>query len=149
MPVELSSEFLFDLNVEFGEPRERYDIGDVGSGHRSVNPAAGGSFEGPHLRGEVVGPWPDYILTRPDGVNQHEIRAQLQTEDGALVYMEYTAISHRNSLGPIGGDAPGYFRTLIRFETGAEQYDWLNRIVAVGVPSFRERGLTWSVHAIT
>ena len=61
--------------------------------------------------------------------------ANLCVSDGALIYMSYPGIGHRNSLGPLGDLEEGelYFRVTPRFETAAEQYRWLNGLVSVGV----------------
>jgi hypothetical protein len=147
--AELTSELLFEMTVEFGEEMQRFEVGDGGGGVRLIVPAVGDAFKGPHLRGEVVPPWPDYILTRPDGVNEHDMHATLRTDDGALIYMQYRALSHRQSLGPLSDDQPyAYFRTQVRFETGAEQYQWLNRIFAVGVAAPHDGAMGWSVYAV-
>ena len=42
-----------------------------------------------------------------------------------------------------------YFRTTPRFETGAEQYRWLNRILAVGVGWIDKPGtVSYKVYAV-
>jgi hypothetical protein len=149
---ELRSKFLFEVRVRHGEPMIRYDAGDGGRGARSLVPAADGTFEGPYLRGELLPPLPDYLVQRGDGVIEHDIRAVLRTDDGATVYMEYTGMGHRQGLGPLDeADAAEalYFRTIARFETGAAQYQWLNRLLAVGV--FQPAGagaVGWRFYAI-
>jgi len=146
----LRSQLLFTMKVRFdGSPR--LEVGDGGRGSRELAPAAGGTFEGPHLRGEILPPLPDYILHRADGITEHDIRAVLRTDDGALIYMSYPGIGHRNSLGPLGELDEGelYFRVTPRFETAAEQYRWLNGVVAVGVfGGFRDGAIHWSIYGI-
>jgi len=41
-----------------------------------------------------------------------------------------------------------YFRTTPVFETAAEKYAWLNRLVAVGVGRRTRTGVEYSVYAI-
>ncbi len=41
-----------------------------------------------------------------------------------------------------------YFRTTPMFETSAEQYLWLNKIVAVGVGRLTPDGVAYSVYAV-
>ncbi|TAJ21740.1 MAG: DUF3237 domain-containing protein [Dehalococcoidia bacterium] len=147
--ADLATTLLFELTVDFGTQDMRMQVGNGGRGKRTVAPAASGTFEGPHLRGEVVPPWPDYITERGDGVIEHEIRAVLRTHDGALIYMDYEGIGHRQPLGPLRESESFYFRTLIRFETGDARYAWLNRVLAVGVAHpLAGAGLGWRVHAI-
>jgi hypothetical protein len=151
IPAELRGEFLFEMTVQFGEGSTQTTVGEGGRGVRRVAPASGGTFKGSHLSGKLLGPLPDYIVARPDGVTEHDIRAVLQTNDGALIYMEYWGIGHRLSLGPVGNGADGdfYFRVACRFETSAEQYQWLNRVLAVGVfQPQAQRAVGWRVYAI-
>lgn len=146
----LRSDLLFTMAIRFdGTPR--LEVGDGGRGDRQLAPAAGGTFEGPHFRGDVLPPLPDYLVHRADGITEHDIRAVLRTDDGALIYMEYPGIGHRNSLGPLGELDEGelYFRVTPRFETAAEQYRWLNGVVAVGVfGGFRDGAIHWSIYGI-
>ncbi len=130
---ELKSEFLFELSATLNT--DSHQIGDGGHGTRRIIEVTGGSFEGPHLRGEVLPFGADFLAVRSDGVAELDVRIILRTDDGAEIYMTYLGLSHTQSLGPYGEIPEGerYFRTTPRFETGAEQYQWLNRIFAVGV----------------
>lgn len=95
--VDLITTPLLELTVRHGAQDTRLQVGDGGRGKRTLAPAESGAFEGPCLRGVVVPPWPDYIVERPDG----EIRAVLRTDDGALIYMDYVGIGHRQPLRPL------------------------------------------------
>ena len=130
---ELKSEFLFELTATLNT--DRHQIGDGGRGTRWIIQVTGGSFEGPHLRGEVLPFGADFASVGSDGVVALNVRIILRTDDGAEIYVTYPGLSHTQSLGPYGEIPEGerYFRTTPRFETGAEQYQWLNRIFAVGV----------------
>lgn len=102
---------------------------DIGAGPRGTGvtyPVIGGSFDGERLRGKVLPGGDDWTLKRADGVTELDLRITLQTDDGALVHMTFAGIRNDGAPG-----AP-YFRTLPRFETGAEQYAFLNRLLAVG-----------------
>jgi hypothetical protein len=75
----------------------------------------------------------------------------MRTDDGAEIYAFYPGLSHQQSLGPFGDLPAGarYFRTTPRFETSAEKYLWLNRILAVGVGwSDRPGTVSYRVFAI-
>jgi hypothetical protein len=148
--AELSSIELFELTVGFGDDDRSHAVGIGGRGERVIAPAASGTFEGKYLSGEVLPPWPDYILRRADGVSEHDIHAVLKTTDDALIYMQYEGVGHRLGLGPLGGaEGTLYYRTVARFETASESYSWLNRIIAVAVSHpAGPRQLGWTVHAI-
>jgi hypothetical protein len=68
------------------------------------------------------------------------VRLTLRTDDGALIYMYYTGIRFgtpevmaRILAGEIVGPSDYYLRNAPRFDTGDTRYDWLNRILTVGV----------------
>jgi hypothetical protein len=138
MAVEaLRSEFLCSLTGLVAPPRE---IGATPRGTRRFYPAIGGSFEGPRLRGDVLPDAGDWLLMRPDGVLEQDVRITLKTDDGAFIYVRYAGIRHgppevmaRLAQGEMVDPSEYYFRVAPMFETGAERYAWLNNILAVGV----------------
>jgi hypothetical protein len=109
------------------------ELGSVPHGIRSIVPVVGGDFEGPRLRGKILPGGGDWLLLRSDGVLELDLRITLETDDHALIYMTFQGLRH----GP--ADAV-YFRTLPRFETSAEKYSFLNRMLAVGVGETRPDG---------
>jgi hypothetical protein len=120
---KLQSEFLLDLVLEALTPN---NIGSLGV-TRVIVPVSGGAFEGPKLKGTVVGPSGDWILGRPDGSSVLDVRLVLQTDDAQKIYATWRGISYT----PPGGTQ--YARIVPMFETGAAKYAWLNNIVSVGV----------------
>ncbi len=147
---ELQSEFLLTMTVTAAQPH--HSIGDSGRGARAIATITGGSFEGPHLRGEVLPVGGDFYVRRSDGVAELDVRAILKTDDGAEIYTYYPGVAHQHSLGPLGDLPEGetYFRTTLRFETGDERYQWLTRIIAVGVrqPQAEPGTVSYRVYAI-
>jgi hypothetical protein len=119
----LQSEFLLELTLDRGA------VSNVESGgiKHSIVAIAGGTFQGPKLRGTIVGPSGDWIVGRPDGSSVVDIRAVLQTDDQQKIYMTCRGIAY-----PMPGGAL-HARILPLFETGAARYGWLNNVVAVGV----------------
>ena len=87
----LRSEFLCSLT---GLVAPQRDIGTTPRGTRRFFPAIGGSFEGPRLRGEVLPDGGDWLLTRPDGVLEQDVRITLKTDDGAFNYVRYAGMRH-------------------------------------------------------
>jgi hypothetical protein len=130
---EITTELLFDLVVDLAP---RLDIGVGPFGRRTLFGAAGGSFHGPRLRGEVLAGGGDWALFRPDGVMALDVRLTLRTHDGALVHMTY---------GGRWDPARSYFRTTPLFETGAEHYSWLNDVVCVGSGYVVDGGVAYRV----
>jgi hypothetical protein len=127
-------------------------LGAVPHGIRIIVPVTGGDFEGPRLRGKVLPGGGDWLLQRSDGVLELDLRITLETDDHALIHMTFQGLRHGppEIIGALGrgqvvDPASYYFRTLPRFETSAEKYAFLNRIITVGVGEARPDG---AVHRI-
>ncbi len=134
---ELKSEFLCAIRVAVAK---LHDVGETPLGGRHIDLLGAGSFEGPRLRGEVLPGGMDQKTLRADGAMNPNVRLVLRTDDGALIYMHYTGVRHgppevmeRIAAGEQVDPSAYYLRNTPYFETAAEKYDWLNRIVAVGV----------------
>jgi hypothetical protein len=127
-------------------------LGAVPRGIRTFVPITGGDFEGPRLRGRILPGGGDWLLLRSDGVLELDLRITLETHDHALIYMTFQGLRHGPpdaiaalGRGEVVDPARYYFRTVPRFETSAETYAFLNRIVTVGVGETRPDG---AVHRI-
>jgi len=152
---EIRTVHLFDIVVDLNP---RLNIGDGPLGRRILFGAAGGSFEGPRLRGEVLPGGGDWALFRPDGAMTLDVRLTLRTHDNALVHMTYggrwiTPPALRAEMAdPVKRlqiDPNGYyFRTNPLFETGARSYAWLNDIVCVGQGYLIEGGIAYKVSQV-
>jgi Protein of unknown function (DUF3237) len=113
-------------------------VGQTPNGFRRIGIVPGGSFEGERLSGEVVS-GNDWQSVRTDSCIKLDVRLLLKTTDGALIVMTYTClrtglpgvIDKLDKGEPVDPDSY-YFRMTPIFETAAPQYDWINRIIAVG-----------------
>ena len=133
---KLQSEFLLTIRITL---EKLHDFGDTPHGTRHIDMLGEGSFEGPKLRGKVIGGM-DQKIFRSDGAMNPNVRLVLKAEDDALIYMHYTGIRHGSkevmekiAKGEEVDPTEYYLRNTPYFETSASQYDWLNRIVSVGV----------------
>jgi hypothetical protein len=149
---EIVTRHLFDMIVELNP---RLEIGAGPLGRRTLFGSAGGVFHGPQLRGEVLAGGGDWALYRPDGAMTLDVRLTLRTHDNALVQMTYSGRwitppelradladpAKRGHIDP----ARYYFRTNPLFETGAEQYRWLNDIVCVGSGYLVDGGVAYKI----
>ena len=104
------------------------NLGPGPLGVRTTFPITGGTFEGERLRGVVLPGGGDWVVQRPDGVIEADLRVTLQTDDGAPIHMTFEGLRDDH---PEGKPGP-YFRTLPRFETAAPRYAFLNKLLAVG-----------------
>jgi hypothetical protein len=107
---------------------------------RRVGAVTGGVFEGERLSGEVLDSGNDWQTVRGDSAVTLDVRLVLKTDDEAMIGMTYRGIRHgppdvlaRIDRGEAVDPATYYFRIASFFETAAPKYDWLNRLLAVGV----------------
>ncbi len=128
-------EYLMTYRADLKAPIE---IGAVPSGTRQIFDVAGGSFEGPRLKGKLLASGGDWLLIGNDGVGRLDVRGTFETEDGARVYVQYhgvVVINEKVTAALAGGRetqyGDTYFMTQPRFETGDPRYAWLNSTVAV------------------
>jgi len=149
----MNTRLLMTLRVLVSAPR---NIGPVPHGTRRTAPLAGGTFEGPRLRGTVLpGGSADWLLLRTDGVLELDLRITLQTDDGARISMRSFGLRHGppDVIAAIGrgetvDPASYYFRTTPRFETGHSAYEFLNRMITVATGDRRPEGPTYTIYEV-
>ena len=130
----LKSKFLLDMQLDIA------DVQDLGP--RRIAPVTGGTFEGPRLKGVALDGGGDWLIRRPDGASELNVRTTLQTDDDHLICVWYRGLIFTRD----GGEP--YWRTTPVFETASEKYGWLNRIIAVGVGRRVPGKAAYSVHQI-
>ena len=133
-PAPLKTEFLMDVIFDVATP-QNLDT-------RRIVPVTGGTFEGPKLKGTALGGGADWIQVRPDGVSELSVRATLKTDDEQLISMAYRGLLFT----PKGGEQ--YWRTTPIFETGSAKYEWLNKIIAIGVGKTVPGKAAYSVYQV-
>ena len=119
------------LRVEVGAP---IVIGRTPDGLRRVVPITGGRMQGALLNGVILPAGADYQLVREDGLAAIDARYVVRLDDGELLYvvnagMRFAApeLMARLARGEAVDPAQVYFRTTLRFETGAAAYQALTR----------------------
>jgi hypothetical protein len=127
-------EFLFTLTAEVGDI---VTMGVAPLGERRMVRITGGHFEGPQVSGDVLG-GADWQIVRTDGAIELDARYAIKEARGGLVQVVSQGLRH----GPPGvlarlargEDVPPdqyFFRTIMRFETGASELGFLNKTIAV------------------
>jgi len=147
--TDMNSRPLMTVRIAAAPPQK---LGTVPRGIRSIVPVTGGDFDGPQLRGKILPGGGDWLLLRSDEVLELDLRITLETDDHALIYMTFQGVRHGPpdtiaalGRGEVVDPASYYFRTVPRFETAAEKYAFLNRMIALGVGEARPDG---AVHRI-
>ena len=136
-------EFLMRLAVDVGEITS---MGQGPLGERRIITIVGGTFEGPGLRGEVLAGGNDWQIVRRDGVLDLDARYVLKEASGGLVRVTSQGYRHgpADVLAALGrgedvDPAKYFFRTVMRFETGAPALEWLNKTIALATAQRKAR----------
>lgn len=133
---ELKSTYIGELRIEV---TASYMVGDNPQGFRRIDRLDAGHFKGPKIDGRIV-QGTDILLGGRDGAMRPDVRLVVELDDGQPLLITYRGVRHgppevmaRIAKGEPVEPATYYLRTLHTYETGSQKYDWLNRIVAVGV----------------
>ncbi len=129
MTPELETKYVFTLTVHIGGVTT---AGETGHGVRRIIPITGGTVKGECINGKVCPFGADFQIIRPNELIELEAKYALETDDGAVVYVENKGIR----FGPVDllqrlkrGEPVDpkliYCRTVPKFETGHEKYRWL------------------------
>lgn len=131
-------------------------MNDVPVGERRrIDIFNGGEVEGPLLRGTILPGGSDTLLTRNDSSLAPSVRLMIKTDDEALILVRYKGIRHgppevmeRIANGMNVEPSEYYLRNAPFFETSSGKYDWLNRIVSVGIGRRETDSAVYDVHEI-
>jgi hypothetical protein len=130
-------------------------LGATPGGLRRIGVVPGGSFDGERLSGRVLEGGNDWQCVRTDRAVTLDVRLVLKTHDDALIGMSYKGIRYgapdviaRLDRGEEVDPATYYFRINPIFETAAPQYDWINRLLAIGIGYRRANDVLYSVFEV-
>jgi hypothetical protein len=131
-------------------------LGAAPLGERRYVPLGGGTVRGPELNGTLVEGGVDWQVARADGALEIAAHYVIRTDDGALVEVQSQGLRHgtpeimaRLAAGePLPRDAY-FFRTLVRFTTGAPAWAHLNKVMALAVGQREARAVLLDLYRIT
>ena len=130
-------------------------VGPTPGGYRRSIVITGGRFEGERVRGEVLEGGSDWQTIRGDGAIALEVKLNLKTDDDALISMSYRGLIHgpvdvmqRMAKGEAVDASSYYLRSQPLFETASTKYDWINRVVAIGVGHRRADGPVYNIFEV-
>jgi hypothetical protein len=152
MAPALATKYAFSLAIKVGTP---IVAGDTGHGVRRVIPVLGGEVRGPGMKGAIFPVGADFQTIRPNGFTELEAKYAFEMDDGAVIYIENIGIRFgpkelldRIAKGETVDPKLIYFRSVPRFETGAENYRWLMENLFVGVGSRYPDRVELDVHQV-
>lgn len=135
-PINLEPLARFTVNLE----APVWELGIVGpQGKRRIIPITSGHFDGPRFKGKILNNGADWQLVDSNGVANIDTRYLLETDDGALIYLQTKGYRHgpADVLAKVAKGEPVdpslyYFRVTLQFEASDPKYEWLNSVVGVG-----------------
>jgi hypothetical protein len=147
----LQTKYVFTITARIGEVTT---AGDIGYGVRRIIPIIGGDVRG-EVNGKVLAFGADFQIIRPNELIELEAKYAFVTDDGAVIYVENRGIR----FGPVEllqklkrGEPVDpkliYFRTVPKFETGAEKYRWLMESLFVGSAARHADRVVIDVHQV-
>ncbi|MCC8955055.1 DUF3237 domain-containing protein [Bradyrhizobium sp. Pear77] len=152
MVPELQTRYVFTITARIAEVTS---AGDIGTGVRRIIPIIGGEVRGETVNGKVLPFGADFQIIRPSELIELEAKYAFETDDGAVIYVENKGIR----FGPVDlleklkrGEPVDpkliYFRTVPKFETGAEKYRWLMEHIFIGSAARHADRVVIDVHQV-
>jgi Protein of unknown function (DUF3237) len=152
MPPVIETRYVFTITARIGEVTS---AGDIGTGVRRIIPIIGGEVRGDAVNGKVLPFGADFQIIRPNELIELEAKYAFETDDGAVVYVENRGIR----FGPVDllqklkrGEPVDpkliYFRTVPKFETGAEKYRWLMEHIFIASAARHADRVVIDVHQV-
>jgi len=142
--------FVLKLNIQ-----PHIVVGPTPGGYRRTIVINGGYFEGQRLSGQVLEGGTDWQTIRGDGAIALEVKLNLKTDDDALISMSYRGLIHgpvdvmqRMAKGEAVDASSYYLRSQPLFETSATKYDWINRVMAIGLGHRRADGPVYNIFEV-
>jgi Protein of unknown function (DUF3237) len=151
MTPQLATRYVFTITAHIGGVTS---AGDIGHGVRRIIPITGGEVRG-DINGKVCPFGADFQIIRPNELIELEAKYAIETNDGAVIYVENKGLR----FGPIDlllqlkrGEPVDprliYFRTVPKFETGAEKYRWLMESLFIGSAARHADRVVIDVHQV-
>lgn len=134
---ELKSDYIGELRIEV---TGSYMLGASPLGTRRLDKLGRGQFKGPRVEAKILDGGMDLLLGGADGALRPDVRLVLELDDGHVLLVQYRGVRHgpaevmaRIARGEQVAPTEYKLRTSLVFETASKKYDWMNRIVGVGV----------------
>lgn len=135
---------LIPLTVATITLREPIVLPETPSGTRIIVEVEAAKFEGERFSGQLKGiAAADWLTVGPDMTGTLDVRATIETHDGALVFNHYRG---RLDMSMPPGESPVYAAPL--YETGDARYAWLNKIQAIAKGKLDGQTLTYDIYEV-
>jgi hypothetical protein len=152
MEPKLATRYVFTITAQVSGITS---AGQLGFGERRIIPITGGEVRGTDINGTILPFGADFQIVRPDSSIELEAKYALQTDDGAVIYVENRGIRRgplelvqKLSRGEAVDPALIYFRTVPKFETGHAKYRWLMENLFVASAARHAARVVIDVHQV-
>lgn len=115
----------------------------------------GGEIWGPRLQGKLLPIGGDWLTLRPDGMAVLDVRAVLESHDGAHIDVSYNGLIDMGVDGYakfLKGEIPAAVKihAAPRMRTAHPSYTWLNRLqmINIGEGRLQQNEVTYDVYAL-
>lgn len=103
-------------------------------GERQYFEMTAGTLIGDRINATIAMPGGDWMSHGPDGFWRPDVRVQLVTDDAAIILLHYTGLVQQTEAFVRAASenretdwGEQYMRMVMNFDTGAENYAWLNQ----------------------
>ena len=131
--TEISTEYLMTLYAPLNAPQA------IDESLVIYGVSQGGWVKGPKISGTLIGPGGDWLQVLPDGTARLDVRATIETDDGALIYISYNGVirgtessQSKQQSGEVVKPEDLYFVVAPTMRTSSEKYAWLNHVQCIG-----------------
>ncbi|MCW4627842.1 MULTISPECIES: DUF3237 domain-containing protein [Marinomonas] len=129
--------FFASLEIEVDKPQE---IGRSIHGERRLIPILGGKVIGENWKGEILPGGADYQLIISPRITHLDARYIIETDKGERIYIKNEAIrvaseelTQMIKEGKTVNPNDVYFRCSPKFETSAEEFQWITERMFIGI----------------
>jgi len=146
-----TAEHLFTYDAMLDSPGAEVIV--TNNGIRNIVYVTGGKVWGPKVNGTVRPVGGDWCFIRPDGILVLGVRITFETDDGALIYVQYSGTldmgedGYQNIIEGKPTKESAIFTQPI-LETDHPDYLWLNRITCFGIGRIIEGGVQYDVYGL-
>jgi hypothetical protein len=131
--TDITTEYLMTLYARLDAPQA------IDESLTVYNASDDGWVKGPKINGTLLAPSADWLQPLPNGASRLDVRATIETDDGALIYISYNGIIRsteasraKQQKGELVTSDDLYFLTAPTMRTSSEKYAWLNHVQCIG-----------------
>ena len=136
-PTAPSLTYMAEVRCDVGEVMS---LGPAPLGERRFVALLGGSVAGPELEGRILGGGSDWQWSRSDGALEISAHYIIATPEGGRIEVQSVGLRHgppevlaRLARGEAVAAHEYFFRTALRFATGAPAWAHLNKVMGLAV----------------